>query len=122
VLYRAADLCFVSPLVDGMNLVAKEYVACQLERRGVLLLSRFAGAAEELEDAVLVNPYDPEDMALRLRDALQMPLEERAVRMARLQERLRSIYDWMDDFFAAWADAVRGGAPVVRLRPYRAGM
>lgn len=122
VLYRTADLCVVSPLVDGMNLVAKEYVACQLERRGVLLLSRFAGAAEELEDAVLVNPYDPEDMALRLRDALQMPVEERAVRMARLQERLRTIHDWMDDFFAAWADAVRGATPVVRLHPYRAGM
>src|SRR5207247_4827300 len=56
--YRAADLCVVSSLQDGMNLVAKEFVACQLEERGVLILSRFTGSAEEIEGAVLINPVN----------------------------------------------------------------
>ena len=84
-LYRAAHVGYVTPLRDGMNLVAKEYVAAQApEDPGVLLLSRFAGAAEELRAAVLTNPYDGSGMAEDLARALAMPLEERRARHAAL--------------------------------------
>lgn len=86
-LYRAAHVGYVTPLRDGMNLVAKEYVAAQSpEDPGVLLLSRFAGAAEELRAAVLTNPYDGNGMAEDLARALAMPLEERKARHAALLE------------------------------------
>jgi alpha,alpha-trehalose-phosphate synthase [UDP-forming] len=110
ILYRLADVCIVSSLQDGMNLVAKEYLASQVDRRGVLLLSEFAGAAEELAEATLINPYDPEGSALRIRDALTLPADERAACMERLQGSLGSIYDWMGDLFAAWG-AVAASRP-----------
>src|SRR3546814_20804670 len=75
--FRAARVGFVTPLRDGMNLVAKEYVACQdPEDPGVLVLSQFAGAASELAGAVKVNPYDTESVADGLQRALAMPVEE----------------------------------------------
>ncbi|HEU0079359.1 MAG TPA: trehalose-6-phosphate synthase, partial [Longimicrobiaceae bacterium] len=107
VLYRLADVCIVGSLQDGMNLVAKEYVASKPDGDGVLVLSEFAGAAEEMRAAVLVNPYDPEDFARRVRDALTMPPGERRVRMDALRGTMRSIFDWMHDVFAAWG-AVAG--------------
>lgn len=77
-LYRQAKVGLITPLHDGMNLVAKEYVASQdPENSGVLVLSRFAGAARELDGAILVNPYDKEAISLALQSALNMPLEER---------------------------------------------
>jgi trehalose 6-phosphate synthase len=80
-LYRSARVGLVTPLRDGMNLVAKEYVAAQdPEDPGVLVLSRFAGAAAELTAALLVNPYDPETVATSIAHALSMPLEERRSR------------------------------------------
>jgi trehalose 6-phosphate synthase len=110
VLYRAADLCIVSSLQDGMNLVAKEFVASQGEGgEGVLLLSSFAGASEELNGMILVNPYDPEDFAQRIRDALVMPAEERRTRMRRLRGSLRPVYDWLADIFRAWGMTRVGG-------------
>ena len=111
VLYRAADACIVSSLRDGMNLVAKEFVASQLDGRGVLLLSRFAGAAEELRHAHIVNPYDPEDFSRLLRDALELGREERARRNEEMRDELRSIYGWMSEIFREWG-AIRGGAPL----------
>jgi trehalose 6-phosphate synthase len=102
VLYRLADVCVVSSLQDGMNLVAKEYVASQVEMSGVLLLSEFAGAAEEMERALPINPYAPEDFALRIRDALLLPAEERRARMEALAGSMRTIFDWMHDVFTAW--------------------
>jgi trehalose 6-phosphate synthase/phosphatase len=87
-LYAAADVCWVSPLRDGMNLVAKEYVACQQGEGGVLLLSEFAGAAAEMGEALLVNPYDEEGMAGALERALEMPTEERRERMGALYRRV----------------------------------
>ena len=111
VLYRAADVCIVASLRDGMNLVAKEFVASQLEGRGVLLLSRFAGAAEELGLALQVNPYDPEDFARLIRDALALPADERARRIEAMRGGLRSIFDWMADIFDDWG-GIRGGAPL----------
>ena len=80
-LYRSARAALVTPLRDGMNLVAKEYVAAQdTENPGVLILSRFAGAAVECEAALLVNPYDPELVGIAIARALSMPLEERRAR------------------------------------------
>jgi alpha,alpha-trehalose-phosphate synthase [UDP-forming] len=105
VLYRLADVCIISSLQDGMNLVAKEYVASQVDRRGVLLLSEFAGAAEEMPEATLINPYDPEGCALRIRDALTLPADEREAVMERLQGSMATIYDWMGDLFGAWGAA-----------------
>ncbi|MDQ3035938.1 MAG: trehalose-6-phosphate synthase, partial [Myxococcota bacterium] len=89
-LYRAADVGYVTPLRDGMNLVAKEYVAAQDPADpGVLLLSRFAGAADELDGAVLTNPHDREGMARDLGLALEMPLAERVERHAPMLARVR---------------------------------
>ena len=80
-LYRSARVALVTPLRDGMNLVAKEYVSAQdAENPGVLILSRFAGAAVELEAALLVNPYDPESVGTAIAQALSMPLDERRTR------------------------------------------
>ena len=103
-------MCIVSSLQDGMNLVAKEYVASQVDRNGVLLLSEFAGAAEAMPDATLINPYDPEGCALRIRDALTLPAPERAAGMERLAASLNTIYDWLHDVFTAWGGVARGNA------------
>jgi len=79
--FRAADVCFVSSLHDGMNLVAKEFVAARDDVRGVLILSEFTGAARELPEALIVNPYDADQCAAALHLALSMPLEEQRNRM-----------------------------------------
>jgi alpha,alpha-trehalose-phosphate synthase [UDP-forming]/trehalose-phosphatase len=100
-LYRAADVGYVTPLRDGMNLVAKEYVAAQDPGRpGVLLLSRFAGAAEELREALLTNPWDSEGTARDLDRALKMPAEERSRRHAKLLEVISrtTAITWAEDF------------------------
>lgn len=107
--YRMADVCIVSSLQDGMNLVAKEFIACQTDDPGgVLVLSKFAGAAEELDGAVEVNPFDPEDFAHKLHGALMMSPDERRERLQRLQHSLRSIYDWMAEIFDVWGRVARG--------------
>jgi trehalose 6-phosphate synthase len=100
--YRAADVCVVSPLQDGMNLVAKEFVACQRDRLGALVLSRFAGAVHEMRGAFLVNPYDVGAVADAIHDAISTPPEERERRLIRMRQRLESntIYDWMESIFA----------------------
>jgi len=103
-LYRSARAALVTPLRDGMNLVAKEYVASQdMEDPGVLILSRFAGAAVECKPALLVNPYDPDAVSASIRRALSMPLEERRARQAALMQALKAndIEDWPDKFLAA---------------------
>ncbi|SJZ79364.1 alpha,alpha-trehalose-phosphate synthase (UDP-forming) [Consotaella salsifontis] len=88
-IYRAARVCMVTPLRDGMNLVAKEYVAAQNpDDPGVLILSRFAGARAELEDALIVNPFSTDEIAEALETALTMPLEERQRRWERMRERV----------------------------------
>jgi len=104
-LYRNADVALVTPLRDGMNLVAKEYVACQTEDRGVLLLSRLAGAAETMKEAVLVNPYDVDQTAERLHRALSMADEERRERMRALRRREREsdVHFWASSFLSAAA-------------------
>jgi alpha,alpha-trehalose-phosphate synthase [UDP-forming] len=94
--YRLADLCLVSSLHDGMNLVAKEYIACRINDDGMLVLSQFAGAARELGDALLINPYAVDEMAERVYQGLVMPREERQRRMKRLRDQVReqNIYRW----------------------------
>ena len=121
VLYRAADVGIVSSLQDGMNLVAKEFIASQADNSaGVLILSRFAGAAEELDGSVEVNPFDPEAFAASIRDAIRMPHAERRERQIRLRRSMRSIYDWMSEIFEIWGAAARGGAvPLAQADAWR---
>ena len=106
--YRIADVALVTPLRDGMNLVAKEYVAAQdPDDPGVLILSRFAGAAAELDGAVLVNPHETEAMVVAMRQALEMSLAERRERHARMYARIDK-YDidwWAQQFLSRLAEA-----------------
>ena len=94
--YRAADFCLVTSLHDGMNLVAKEFVAARDDEQGVLILSTFTGASRELTDALLVNPYDATQLAAAMRAAIEMPAEERAMRMRRMRRVVRenNVYRW----------------------------
>lgn len=117
--YRAADICLVSSLQDGMNLVAKEFVAAQVEERGVLLLSRFTGAAEEIEGAVLINPFNVDGFVSAIRTALEMPAEERRRRMRRMRRRLQNntIFDWLDAILARGADIMAAQRPPVDAIP-----
>jgi trehalose 6-phosphate synthase len=104
--YRTCDIAFVTPLKDGMNLVAKEYCACRIDENGVLILSHFAGAAEQLKTgAMLVNPYDVEEMADTILQAFRMRDAERAARMKRMRRVVRdeNVFCWVDSFLKAGA-------------------
>jgi trehalose 6-phosphate synthase len=103
---RAADLCYVSSLHDGMNLVAKEFVAARDDERGVLVLSRFTGAARDLTEALIVNPYDVEEASAALATALAMPVAEQAERMRAMREFVGefNVYRWAGRMLA---DAAR---------------
>ncbi len=102
-LHCLADFCVVTSLHDGMNLVAKEFVASRNDEDGVLVLSRFTGAARELGDALLVNPFSIEETASAYRQALRMPAEERKRRMQRMREEVETnnVYRWAGKFFSA---------------------
>ena len=110
--YRAADLCLVTSLHDGMNLVAKEFVAAREDEDGVLVLSQFTGAIRELRDAIPVNPYDIEQLAESIRRALEMPPEERRTRMKRMRRTVRehNVYRWAADLISELAE-IRLDAP-----------
>jgi trehalose 6-phosphate synthase/phosphatase len=102
--YRAADIALITPLKDGMNLVAKEYCACSIEEDCVLILSEFAGAAAQLGgDALLVNPFDIEQVAEAIRDAVRMPAAERTARMRRMRRAVRrqDVFWWVESFLQA---------------------
>lgn len=94
--YRAASVCMVTSLHDGMNLVAKEFVAAREDERGVLILSSFAGAAHELTDALLVNPYDAEQLAEAIHQAVDMPEEQQEIRMSHMRRIVdeNNVYRW----------------------------
>jgi trehalose 6-phosphate synthase len=94
--FRAADVCFVSSLHDGMNLVAKEFVASRDDERGVLVLSQFAGASRELPEALIVNPYDADQCAAALHLALTMPADEQRARMRLMRGLVRefNVFRW----------------------------
>ncbi|MEZ0241169.1 MAG: trehalose-phosphatase, partial [Chloroflexota bacterium] len=102
-LYRAASVALVTPLRDGMNLVAKEFVASRTDEDGVLVLSEFAGAAAELSGALLVNPYDLDDVAAAIRHAIEMPVAEQRERMQALRARVfgHDVHRWAAEFIAA---------------------
>jgi trehalose-6-phosphate synthase len=104
--YRAADVCVVSSLQDGMNLVAKEFIASRTDRTGVLVLSRFTGAAEELGSAILVNPFFIDAFADALAVALDMPAEERTLRMTQLRDQIS--HATIDDWLASILNAAEG--------------
>ena len=125
--YAMADSALVTPLHDGMNLVAKEYVAACEDGDGVLVLSTFAGAAKELEGALLVNPYDTQQTAQAILRAVRMPLAERKARMQAMREQIasHSIYHWsamlLTDMAAVrdsgarfWPQSARGAAAARR--------
>jgi len=123
--YRAADVMLVTPLRDGMNLVAKEFVAAQDEADpGVLVLSRFAGAAQQMREALIVNPFSQEDMADAILRALAMPLEERVVRWRALMDGVlkEDVTAWRDSFVRALQEARDGAAPKTprprKIRPF----
>lgn len=101
--YLAADVMLVTPLRDGMNLVAKEYVATRYDEDGVLVLSEFTGAASELREAIQVNPYDIDGLATALEMAVDMPEEEGQARMRALREAVRNhdVFAWARSFLAA---------------------
>jgi len=105
-IYRDADVALVTPLRDGMNLVAKEYVACQVADPGVLILSKLAGSAQTMREALLVNPYDIDGTAEAIHRALEMDESERRSRMAALRKRERrdDIEAWVHSFLAAADD------------------
>ncbi len=94
--YELADICIVSSLHDGMNLVAKEYIVSKKDSQGALILSRFTGAARELIDALLVNPYSTEEFAVAIRDAIEMPEEEKKRRMETMYKTVseNNVYRW----------------------------
>jgi len=113
--YRAADLCMVTSLHDGMNLVSKEFVATRRDELGVLILSCFTGAARELQDALQVNPYDIDQTAEAIRAGLEMQPEEKQLRMQRMRKLVRehNVY--------RWAGSLIGNLCEVRLDPATSG-
>ncbi len=110
--YRAADLCLVTSLHDGMNLVAKEFLAARHDERGVLILSQFTGAARELRDALLVNPYDIDQTAEAIRVALEMEPEDKELRVRRMRKVIKehNIYRWAGNLITELCE-VRLDAP-----------
>jgi trehalose 6-phosphate synthase/phosphatase len=113
-LYRDADVALVTPLRDGMNLVAKEYVASQTREPGALILSRLAGAAESMQEALHVNPYNTDAVVAALHEALRMDVAERTERIRALQQRERrhDVHAWLARLLE------KAAAPVAGIRPY----
>lgn len=107
--YKLGDVMLVTPLRDGLNLVCKEYVAARDDDDGVLILSELAGAAAEMGEAILVNPFDIESVAARMIEAVTMPAAERRRRMQRLRRRVTGYnnLEWSRDFLRAWDESVR---------------
>ncbi len=123
--YRAAQVAMVTPLKDGMNLVAKEFCACTLEGNGVLILSEHAGSTAQLQrDAILVNPYDVEGVADAIKEACDMPQTERRKRMQRMREKIRrhDIFWWVDTFRRAARHEELGESESFEVYPPPAGV
>jgi len=116
--YKVADLCLVTSLHDGMNLVAKEFVAERDDEGGVLILSQFTGASLELRDALSVNPYDTEQLAEAIRRALEMPPEEQRARMRRMRQTVKehNVYRWAADLISELSEIRLDVAEMVETR------
>ena len=115
--FRAADVCVVSSLHDGMNLVAKEFVAARDDEQGVLILSNFAGASRELPEALLVNPYDARAMASALNVSITMSGDEQRERMRSMRAvvKSRNVYRWAGQMLLD-ASRLRKRGEILRLR------
>jgi trehalose 6-phosphate synthase/phosphatase len=100
-LYSMSDVGLITPLRDGMNLVAKEYVASQNEKMGMLILSEMAGASAELTEALIINPTDVEELSESINKALEMPDSEKQLKLEKMKQRIKeySVYTWANDFF-----------------------
>jgi trehalose 6-phosphate synthase/phosphatase len=120
-LYKLADVCWVGSLRDGMNLVAKEYVACKAEGDGVLVLSEFAGAAAEMGEALLINPFDQERTVATIKRALAIDEQERRLRMTALHKRVlrNNVFRWGERFLAALQEAVSDRGRYIDTQPQR---
>lgn len=125
--YRAADLCMVTSLHDGMNLVAKEFIAAREDDEGALILSQFTGASRELRDALIVNPYDVEQLSDAIRLALEMSPEDRRARMQRMRRTVRehNVYRWAGNLIAELSEIrIEDGEPatndLARIAPLEA--
>jgi len=116
--YRAADVALLTPLRDGMNLVAKEFVASCVNDDGVLILSEFAGAAEELTEALLVNPYNADEIAERLRQAVEMDAAEKSMRMRAMRAKVQNndLERWSESFLAELTRAGAGASAIEAVR------
>ena len=103
-MYSLADIALVSPLRDGMNLVAKEYIATKQKSNGVLILSEMAGAAAELSESILINPNDPDQIASAIYQAISMPEAEQKRRLKRMQHKvaMQTVNKWANDFITEW--------------------
>lgn len=108
-LYDLSDVGLITPLRDGMNLVAKEFIACQIENKGVLILSEMAGASSELNEAIIINPVDNIEMAEAIYKALEMRASEKKARLSRMQQRISTynVFTWALDFFNQTMDIKR---------------
>jgi len=118
-LYAIADVAWVTPLRDGLNLVCKEYVACKQGRDGVLVLSEMAGAASEMGEALLVNPFDEEQTASVIKQALEMSPEDRRQRMSALYRRVlrNNVFAWGDRFVNSLRAAVDARERIIQAEP-----
>jgi trehalose 6-phosphate synthase/phosphatase len=120
-LYKLADVCWIGSLRDGMNLVAKEYVACKPEGDGVLVLSEFAGAAAEMGEALLINPFDESRTAETIARALALDEQERRLRITALHKRVlrNDVFHWGDRFLAALQEAASERGRFADTQPQR---
>ncbi len=120
-LYKLADVCWVGPLRDGMNLVAKEYVACKSDGDGVLVLSEFAGAAAEMGEALMINPFDEDRTATVVDRALNLDESERRLRMKALHGRVlrNNVFNWGDRFLSLLQEAVAARGLFADTQPQR---
>jgi trehalose 6-phosphate synthase/phosphatase len=96
-----SDVGLITPLRDGMNLVAKEYVACQIQNPGVLILSEMAGAADELHEALIINPYDQKETAQAIKEAPEMPagIKQEKIKMMQKKVRQNNVVRWASSIF-----------------------
>ncbi|MGD0074748.1 MAG: trehalose-6-phosphate synthase [Candidatus Binataceae bacterium] len=118
--YSAADVALLTPLRDGMNLVAKEFVASRIRDDGVLILSEFAGAAEELSEALMVNPYNVDEIAARIKQALEMSAGEKSARMRALRARVNG--NNLEHWSQAFLDALCSAPALAQIRAPRAAI
>lgn len=113
-LYTGCDVALITPVRDGMNLVCKEFVASRYDERGVLILSELAGAAQELTDALIINPTDTQEVADAIQQALTMPLSEQESRMVRMRNHLinHNVFRWSSDFLQSLEVSIQAHMPI----------